>query len=144
MKSKTILLSIHPCHVEKILSGEKIYEYRKNIPTDIRYVVIYATVPMKSIVAFAEVDSVLKRNPKEIWRKTKGYSGITEGFFMSYFRQRDNAFAIKIKHVHKLQEPKSITILDKIGCAPQSYRYIQEPLGDLNSKFGLYPLTMMT
>ena len=37
MKSKTIILSIHPRHVEKILSGEKRYEYRKQIPTDIDY-----------------------------------------------------------------------------------------------------------
>ena len=71
MKTKTILLSIHPCFVEKILSGEKLFEYRKNIPTDISHVVIYATVPIKNIVAFVEVDSVLKGSPQEIWEKTK-------------------------------------------------------------------------
>ena len=25
MKSKTIILSIHPCYIEKIFSGEKLY-----------------------------------------------------------------------------------------------------------------------
>ena len=136
MKSKTILLSIHPCHVEKILSGEKLYEYRKNIPTDIRYVIIYATVPVKNIVALVEVESVLKGSPQEIWKKTKSNSGISEDYFMSYFCHKDNAYAIRFKDVHKLQEPKSINILDNIDCAPQSYRYIQESLNDLNGKFG--------
>ena len=43
MKTETIILSIHPSHIEKILSGEKRYEYRKRIPTDIRHIVVYAT-----------------------------------------------------------------------------------------------------
>lgn len=137
MKSKTILLSIHPCYVEKILSGEKLFEYRKNIPTDISHVIIYATVPVKNIVAFVEVDSVLKGTPKEIWEKTKNKSGITEDFFMSYFSQKNDAYAIRFKDVRKLAEPKSINILENIECAPQSYRYIQEPLCDLNDKLGV-------
>ena len=137
MRSKTILLSIRPCFVEKIFSGEKLFEYRKNIPTDIDYVVIYATVPVKNIVAIVEVDSVLKGTPREIWEKTKSNSGITEDYFKSYFHQRDNAFAIKFKDVHKLQEPKSLNVLDDVGCAPQSFRYVQEPLLVLNSKFGI-------
>ena len=137
MKSKTILLSIHPCFVEKIFSGEKLFEYRKKIPTDIDYVIIYATVPVKHIVAFVEVDSVLKGSPKEIWEKTKLKAGISEDYFMTYFHQKRDAYAIQIKDVHKLQEPKSINILDNIDVAPQSYRYIQEPLWNLNSKFGI-------
>lgn len=140
MKSKTILLSIHPCFVEKIFSGEKMFEYRKNIPTDISHIIIYATVPVKNIVALVEVDSVLKGSPQEIWEKTKRNSGITEDYFMSYFNRKRDAYAIRIKDVHRLQEPKSLSILDNIAVAPQSYRYIQESLNDLNSKLGLFSM----
>ena len=140
MKSKTILLSIHPCYVEKIFSGEKMFEYRKNIPTDISHIIIYATVPVKNIVALVEVDSVLKGSPQEIWEKTKRNSGITEDYFMSYFNRKRDAYAIRIKDVHRLQEPKSLSILDNIAVAPQSYRYIQESLNDLNSKLGLFSM----
>ena len=140
MKSKTILLSIHPCFVEKIFSGEKMFEYRKNIPTDISHIIIYATVPIKNIVALVEVDSVLKGSPQEIWEKTKRNSGITEDYFMSYFNRKRDAYAIRIKDVHRLQEPKSLSILDNIAVAPQSYRYIQESLNDLNSKLGLFSM----
>ena len=137
MRSKTILLSIHPCFVEKIFSGEKLFEYRKKIPTDIDYVIIYATVPVKNIVAIVEVDSVLEGSPQEIWEKTKLKAGVSEDFFKSYFNQKSNARAIRIKEVHKLQEPKSINILDDIQVAPQSYRYVHESWGDLNNKLGL-------
>lgn len=137
MKSKTILLSIHPCFVEKIFSGEKMFEYRKNIPTDISHIIIYATVPVKNIVALVEVDSVLKGSPQEIWEKTKRNSGITEDYFMSYFNRKRDAYAIRIKDVHRLQEPKSINILNDIEVAPQSYRYVHESWGDLNIKLGL-------
>lgn len=140
MRSKTILLSIHPCFVEKIFSGEKMFEYRKNIPTDISHIIIYATVPVKNIVALVEVDSVLKGSPQEIWEKTKRNSGITEDYFMSYFNRKRDAYAIRIKDVHRLQEPKSLSILDNIAVAPQSYRYIQESLNDLNSKLGLFSM----
>ena len=47
MESKTIILSIHPNHIDKILSGEKRYEYRKRIPQDINYLIVYATAPTK-------------------------------------------------------------------------------------------------
>ena len=62
-KNKTIILSIHPKHIEKILSGEKRYEYRKRIPLDINYLIVYATAPTKKIVALIEVDMVMKDTP---------------------------------------------------------------------------------
>ena len=68
---------------------------------------------------------------------TKNKSGITEDFFTSYFSHKNDAYAIRFKDVRKLAEPKSINILENIECAPQSYRYIQEPLCDLNDKLGV-------
>ena len=50
MENKTIILSIHPKHIEKILSGEKRYEYRKRIPLDINYLIVYATAPPKKLL----------------------------------------------------------------------------------------------
>ena len=72
MRTETIILSIHPSHIEKILSGEKLYEYRKRIPTDIRHIVVYATAPIKMIVALIEIDSILKGTPECVWEKPKG------------------------------------------------------------------------
>ena len=85
MKTETIILSIHPSHIEKILSGEKRYEYRKRIPTDIRHIVVYATAPIKMIVALIEIDSILTGTPESVWKKTKKHAGVSKDFFILYF-----------------------------------------------------------
>lgn len=125
MKSKTIILSIHPCHIEKIFSGEKLYEYRKSVPSDIQNIVVYATTPIKKIVAIIEVDKVLTDTPESIWKQTKKHSGITKEFFMSYFKGKEKANAIKFKDVREFKEPKSLSTIN-IHNAPQSFIYIDD------------------
>lgn len=137
MRTDTIILSIHPSHIEKILSGEKRYEYRKRIPTDIRYIVVYATAPIKMIVALIEIDSVIKGTPKEVWKKTKIHAGISEDFFMHYFTNYRDSYAIKFKTVHELQSPKPLTDLKDQICAPQSYTYLRESIIELYHKLGI-------
>ena len=48
-----VILSIKPKHVEKILSGEKQYEFRKQIfkNPEVENIFIYASSPVKKIVA---------------------------------------------------------------------------------------------
>ena len=123
MKSKIIILSIHPCHIEKIYSGEKLYEYRKIVPSDIQNIVVYATSPIKKIVAVIEVDKVLTGTPESIWKQTCEHSGVTKEFFMSYFRGKEKANAIKIKRFIKLNEPKPLSWVGTSN-APQSFAYI--------------------
>ena len=125
MKSKTIILSIHPCYIEKIFSGEKLYEFRKIIPSDIQNIVVYATSPIKKIVAVIEVDKVLTGTPESIWKQTCEHSGVTKEFFMSYFRGKEKANAIKIKRFIKLKEPKPLSFVG-IKYAPQSFVYIPD------------------
>lgn len=128
MKSKTILLSIHPCFVEKIFSGEKKFEYRKRIPTDIRTIIVYATAPIKQIVAVIEVENVLQDTPMNIWKQTKEWSGLTYKF---YYNGKSVAYAIKFKNVYRLERPQSISIFKEVKSAPQSYMYILESWNDL-------------
>lgn len=137
MKTDIIILSIHPSHIEKILSGEKRYEYRKRIPSDIRYIVVYATAPIKMIVAFIEIDSVIKGTPKEVWDKTKNHSGISADYFMHYFANCQDSYAIKFKAVHELLPPKPLTDLSDHICAPQSYTYLSETIIELYYKLGI-------
>lgn len=134
MKSKTIILSIHPCHIEKIFSGEKIYEFRKIIPPDIQNIVVYATSPIKKIVAVLEVDKVLTDTPESIWKQTNKHSGITKDFFMSYFSGKEKANAVKIKRFHRLKEPKPLSFLG-IGFVPQSFVYIPDSYNVTNEEY---------
>lgn len=126
MKSKTIILSIHPNHIEKILSGEKRYEYRKLIPQDIDYLIVYATAPIKKIVAIIEVDMVMKDTPQNIWDVTQNESGVSYEFLMNYFNNLSIVYAIKFRNIYKLPTPIDITIIDGVKCAPQAYVYVKE------------------
>ena len=137
MKTDTIILSIHPKHIEKILSGEKQYEYRKYVPADIRYLVVYATAPIKMIVAFIEIDAVIKGLPNEVWEKTKQSAGISKDFFMGYFSEHHDSYAIKFKVVSKLKTPKPLTCLKRGICAPQSYVYLTETIDELYHKLDI-------
>lgn len=118
---KNIVLSIHPEYVEKILSGEKSFEYRKELPKDeLEYVLIYSTSPIQKIVAIGVVDCVLHEKLNILWNKTSGAGGIEESFFKSYFRNKEYGYAIKFKQIYKLNSPMD---LKSINCnyPPQSY-----------------------
>lgn len=136
-KNKTIIVSIHPKHIEKILSGEKRYEYRKRIPHDINYLIVYATAPTKKIVALIEVDMVMKDTPQNIWDLTQKESGVSYEFFMNYFNDFSIGYAIKFSNIYKLPTPIDITIIDGIKCAPQAYVYVNKPLKDLRDMFNI-------
>lgn len=130
MKTDTIILSIHPAHVKKILNGEKLYEYRKRIPLDIRYIVVYATAPTKKIVALIEIDDIIRDRPVNLWGKTKNHAGISYNFFREYFRGCQDSYAIKFRSVLKLENPMPLTSMDYLH-APQSYVYVDKSFDEL-------------
>lgn len=128
---ETILISIHPEHVEKILSGEKRFEFRKKIPIDkIRRMVIYSTSPVMKVVAVAEIDSTITARPESVWRKTRHASGITKQRFIKYFDNREIAHAISIGSVRELENPISLSTLCQSLVPPQSYRFIDATVLD--------------
>ena len=54
-KTSKIIMSIHPEFVDKIIKGEKKFEYRKTQPRGwIDNLVIYSTYPVKQVVAEVE------------------------------------------------------------------------------------------
>lgn len=142
MESKTIILSIHPNHIDKILSGEKRYEYRKRIPQDIDYLIIYATAPIKRVVAIIEVDMVMKDTPKNIWDVTQSESGVSYEFFMNYFNGVSTAYAIKFRNIYRLPTPIDITAIDGVKSAPQAYQYVDTSISDLCKKMNVYNIIL--
>lgn len=133
MKSDTIVISIHPVYVEKILSGEKKYEFRKHFPVGVRYMLVYSTSPVKKITAIVEIDTVLCDSPRNIWGKTKKYAGVTKKFYDTYFKDRETAYAVRLKKTHVLNKPLQISDLKGIKAAPQSYVYLKEQMDNIFS-----------
>lgn len=121
-----VLFSINPKHVESILSGNKRVEYRKTIcrrPVDT--VLIYSTSPVQKVVAQAKLKKVLVDTPDNIWKMTKGKSGISHKFFMDYFAGKKYAVAYELEDIEKFPEPKPLRVFG-LGYIPQSFAYISK------------------
>lgn len=121
-----ILLSIHPKFVEKILTGEKRFEFRKTLPTkDIESVIIYATKPLGKVVAEFKVKSIHSKSPEQLWLETKDYAGIDEDFFFQYFKNREIAHAFEVGELIVFEPPKELKEFIPSGVPPQSFCYIK-------------------
>lgn len=122
-----VLLSIKPEYAERIFSGEKKYEYRKNLfkREDIKIIVVYVTKPVGKVIGEFEIDDILSGKPNSIWEQTKLYAGIDKISYIQYFAERETGFAIGIKKARVYNEPLKLSDLNpKIKYAPQSFMYI--------------------
>jgi predicted transcriptional regulator len=120
------LLSIKPEFVDKIFSGEKLFEYRKAIfkRPEVKSVVIYSTMPEGKIVGEFKIGNILAKCPEELWEETKTASGIEKAFFDEYFVNRKVAYAIEIKELTKYSQPIDPYENDVGFKAPQSFKYL--------------------
>jgi predicted transcriptional regulator len=121
-----ILLSIKPKYVRAILDGTKQYEFRKQIFRDRsrKTIFIYASSPMKRIVACFRLGEIVEGHPDYLWEQFWDVSGIEEEAFFEYFAGRENGFAIRINELERFGthiDPHEI--FDRF-VAPQSFCYV--------------------
>lgn len=122
---KKIIISINPEYVEKIISGEKKFEYRTKVAKQqVDTLIIYATKPMMKVVAEVEILGVIATSPEELWNQTKNQSGITKSFFDEYFKDKRVAYAYKLGTVKVYEKPKSLLDFG-LRMAPQSFAYVK-------------------
>ena len=124
-KQQIALLSIKPKFANKILFGEKIYEYRKVAISDkTSHIILYMTSPVMKIVGVVKVKSILEGTQSYIWEKTKIGGGVTRKFFREYFKGKKKAFAIELGDVTPLSHWMDPKIIDPNFRAPQSFQYV--------------------
>lgn len=126
LEKENIILPVKPVFAEKILSGEKKYEYRKRLcKKEINKIYIYATSPVKMMIGEVGVISKMSMDREKLWQETQKYAGITKKFYDQYFEYQDCACAYRIGEVRPYRFPVS---LDSIGinCVPQSFIYVGE------------------
>lgn len=103
------LLSIKPEFADKILSGEKQYEFRKtrfSSPAEVDTIFMYASSPAQELVGSFTFDDIVKGPPAELWREFGEQSGIkSESRFMDYFSGNSTGYAIAIDEVTALESP---------------------------------------
>lgn len=121
-----IILPIKPKYAEKILDGNKWFEYRRKLPNrHVSKIVIYETAPVKKIVGEVNVIKVMKYSPYELYDITKDHSGISLEDYIEYFNGVDVAYAYVLSKPTRFPEPIGIEQYGLKGV-PQSYVYLGE------------------
>lgn len=120
-----LIISIKPQFVDKILKGEKKYEFRRRIyKQDVDKIYIYQTLPDAGIVAHFTPGEIIKDTPENLWNNFKDVSGTTRESLLTYLHDKDEAYAIEITDLKIYDVP----IIPEGIQAPQSYKYINYEL----------------
>ncbi len=124
-----VLISIKPIYVQKILTGEKKFEYRKRIfKREVDRIYIYSSSPEKKIVGFFIYGGYLSKNPGQLWEETKKEAGITQIEFQNYFNGISIGYALKINQLTIFQKAINPYKMNKSFCPPQSFKYLESGL----------------
>ena len=121
-----VLLSIKPEFAYKIFDGTKKYEFRKSIfkNSDVQNVIVYASSPIQKVIGEFAIADILNDDVETIWNETSRYSGITRDFYLSYFSNKDKAYAIKIGKITRYKQARDLSDYN-LNYAPQSFAYIR-------------------
>lgn len=125
-----VLISIKPQYVEKIVSGEKKYEFRKRVFDTFKVdrVYIYSSAPEKKIIGSFKVGGLLIDSPEKLWKKVKNDAGIDFETYSKYFTNKANAYAIIIDDLIILETPIDPRERFINFTAPQSYIYLKRKI----------------
>ncbi len=121
-----ILLPIKEEYVEKILNGQKKYEYRHVLTNEkIDGIILYATAPIKRVVGEVRVIGTLEASPSSLWERTKKNAGISREKYRKYFYGQKKAKAYVLDKAIRYSKKYK---LEELGVkkAPQSFLYLNE------------------
>lgn len=121
-----ILLPIHTVYINRILLGEKKYEYRTRLCKEpIELILLYATTPVKKIVGEVQVLGKLSMEKEELWKATKAHAGIEHCTYLKYFSKSTIANAYMLGDVRAYKQHYPIAAVG-IEHTPQSFAYIND------------------
>jgi len=123
-KFNNVLLSVKPEYVEKILCGDKIIEFRKQVwKNKVSQVFVYSTSPVRKIVASFVPGKIVKDTPKNLWDKYEKESGINKDDFKHYFSNSSFGYAIEINNVKQFIKPMDPRTFKTNFKAPVNFCY---------------------
>lgn len=122
--SENVILPIKPKYVKEIISGNKLYEYRKLVfRRNVNKIYVYSSYPEKRIVGYFRYNGYLEDSPDNIWLLTNNVSGISKHEYDEYYKHKNISYALKIANFIKFEkgiDPKEVISNFR---APQSYMY---------------------
>jgi predicted transcriptional regulator len=133
---KNIILPIKSIYADRILSGIKTVEYRKNLfqrslndkIQQISNILIYACAPTKKVIGSASVKGiVISKSHINLWEATKELGGLTKKEFNDYYADNnDIATAIFIHNIVRFNTPLLLNQIRPGVRAPQGFIYITD------------------
>lgn len=129
MVKKHILLSIQPVHAEKIFSGTKQVELRRQRPKVAKgdYVHVYASTPVKALLGTFQIDGIVVDRVNRLWHTVRQKAGITREQFDDYYDGTDIGCGIFLKSIRRYSCPIELDHLRTIWMdfhPPQSFLYL--------------------
>lgn len=119
------LIAIHPTYAEAILDGRKTVEFRRSMfPAVARFVVLYATAPVRRITGWFEVDSIERGKPEDLWRRHHRGGAVDGTTFQRYFSECSMGAAIRVQRATRLRRPIGLAALSPALRPPQSFQYL--------------------
>ncbi|MGM7777434.1 hypothetical protein ACSVHC_15640 [Arthrobacter sp. KNU-44] len=123
--ARVALMSIRPEFADAILSGGKVVEFRKRpVADDVSHVLIYATMPVGSLVGWFTVREQQTMSPRRLWSAFRAVGGISKSRFFEYFDQREHGTGILVDTAARFPEPVPLTELGASLRPPQSFQYL--------------------
>lgn len=121
-----VLFSIRPIYADKILSGEKRFEFRTvRCQRFVDRMIIYASAPVFRIVGEIAIRRIIQAPPNIMWVETQYGAGISKADFDAYFLDRTIAVAYQLEVPARYSSPVSLSSVG-IERPPQSFQYLSE------------------
>lgn len=129
-ESSAVIISLHPEHANKVLSGQKRLEFRRVWATKpVTAVVIYSTVPVKKIVAIAYVKQVHLGSPTYLWNLAKSIGGgLSRRALYKYFQGKKKGYAVEFESIKLCNPAIDPESLIHGFHAPQSFTYLDQKI----------------
>lgn len=109
------------------MGGRKRVEFRKTLFSQPpRIVVLYASAPVKQIVAYFTVAYIKQLTPRGLWRQFREQGCIEYHEFATYYGTAARGVAIGVGNVSLLGTPAELSDLHPTLTVPQSFRYLDE------------------
>ena len=122
----SILLSIKPEYVERILSGSKKYEFRKRLANkSVDKILMYSTAPTMKVVGEVQILETISASPTALWESTKEFAGISRNKYREYYKGCKVAYAYQLGQVTRYEPPKEL-IEFNVKFPPQSFIYLSK------------------
>ncbi|MDN5201958.1 ASCH domain-containing protein [Fulvivirgaceae bacterium BMA10] len=121
-----VILSIKPEFANKIFNGSKKFEFRRRLYKNkkVRAVIVYASAPISKVIGEFEIENVIHGELDSLWSSTSRYSGISQEYYLDYFKGKETGYAIAVKKAKLYDKP--VCIKEKFGIKPpQSFAYVQ-------------------